>query len=234
VRYARDDADRTLTGMLAFSGAFGLATGMYFVGRSIEFQLMILFPIWALSLALVAWTAAGALRSARADRRRLSVVLLPAAVALIGFGVMVSAIDRVSPPWRQVDRLVKGGRAIDDTPNAQRFIESRTSPGDHVLVIGTPLDHRLADRAGVRNVSPFNGFIALVSPAEADRSLDQLEDEGGSEVFEAVTAPSAINPYWSKLTGFATILRQRGYRLVERDPSSGLRLWRRAVAPTGS
>jgi hypothetical protein len=234
VRYARDDADRTLTGLLAFSGAFGLATGMYFVGRSIEFQLMILFPIWALSLALVAWAAAGALRSARADRRRLSVLLLPAAVALIGFGVMVSAIDRVSPPWRQVDRLVDGGRAIDDTPNAQRFIESRTGPGDHVLVIGTPLDHRLADRAGVRNVSPFNGFIALVSPAEADRSLNQLEDEGGNEVFEAVTAPSAINPYWSKLTGFATILRQRGYRLVERDPSSGLRFWRRAASAAGS
>jgi hypothetical protein len=234
VRYVRDDADRTLTAMLAFSGAFGLATGMYFVGRSALFQLMILFPIWAFGLALVAWTAARSLRSARGDRIRLRRLLLPAAAALIGFGVMVSAIDRVSPPWRQVSRLESGGRAIDDTPNAQRFIQSHTEPGDHVLVIGTPVDHRLADRAGVHNVFPFNGFIALISSAEADRSLDQLEDEGGNEVFEAVTAPSAINPYWSQLSGFTTILRQRGYRLVERDPSSGLRLWRRAAAPAGS
>ena len=59
VRYARRDPDRTTTAMLAFSGSFGLATGMYFVGRSSEFQLMMLFPAWGLALALVAWVAAG-------------------------------------------------------------------------------------------------------------------------------------------------------------------------------
>ena len=34
VRYVRREPDRALTGMLAFSGVFGLETGMYFVGRS--------------------------------------------------------------------------------------------------------------------------------------------------------------------------------------------------------
>jgi hypothetical protein len=227
VRYARGDADRILTGMLAYSGTFGLGTGMYFVGRSAEIQLMILFPVWAFCLALVAWIAARSLRSARGDRLRLRRLLLPAAAALIGFGVMVSAIERVSPPWRQVSRLENGGRAVYDTPNAQRFIEAQTQPGDHVLVIGTPVDHRVADRAGVVNVSPINDFIALVSADEADRSLDQLEDEGGNEVFESVTAPAANNPFPITIGEFATILRDRGYRLVEQDPSSGLRLWRR-------
>jgi hypothetical protein len=225
VRYVRGDADRLLTAMLAFSGTFGLTTGMYFVGRSAEIQLMILFPVWAFCLALVAWTAARSLRAARVDRVRLRRLLLPAVTALIGFGVMVSAVGRVSPPWRQVSRLQEGGRAVYDTPNAQRFIESNTDPGDRVLVIGTPVDHRLADRADVVNVSPLNDFIALVSADEADRSLDQLEDEGGDAVFESVTAPAASNPFPIKIAEFATILRSRGYRLVEQDPSSGLRLW---------
>jgi hypothetical protein len=231
-RYGRREPDPVLTAMLAYSGALGLTTGMYFVGRSVETQLMILFPVWSLCLSLLAWTAASALREASVGRRAITRLLLPAIAALIGFGVMVSAIDRVSPPWRQVNRLVNGRQAAYDTPNAQRFIEAQSSPRDRVLIIGTPVDHRLASRAGVVNVSPLNSLIALVSAEEADRSLDQLQDEGGDAVFEAVTAPSAINPYWRGIPEFAEILRRRGYRLVTRDPSSGLRLWRRGGAPT--
>ena len=215
--------------MLAYSGAFGLTTGMYFVGRSVETQLMILFPVWALCLSLVAWTTGRALREASVGRREMTRLLLPAAAALIGFGVMVSAIARVSPPWRQVSRLEGAGQAAYDTPNAQRFIETHSAPGDRVLVIGTPVDHRLADRAGVVNVSPLNSFIALVSANEADRSLDQLSQEGGDQVFEAVTAPSRINPFWRGIPEFAEILRRRGYQLEMQDPSSGLRLWRRSA-----
>ena len=48
VRYVRDDPERILSGMLGFAGALGLVTGMYYVGRSAQFQLMILFPVWAL------------------------------------------------------------------------------------------------------------------------------------------------------------------------------------------
>jgi hypothetical protein len=234
VRYAGDRTNRALTAMLAFSGTFGLVTGMYFAGRSAELQLIILFPVWSLCLALVAWCAAQALRSARGDRRALRRLLLPTCAALIGYGVMVSALDRVAPPWRQIDRLADGGRAVDDTPNAQRFVETHTKPGDHVFLIGTPLDHRVAERAGVENVSPLSGYISLITRAEADRALDQLRADGGTSVFEAVTAASAVNPYPYKITELATILGQRGYRLIERDPSSGLRLWRltaRTIAP---
>ena len=229
VRYVSDRTNRTLTAMLAFSGAFGLVTGMYFAGRSVELQLIILFPNWSFCLALVAWCAAEALRSARGDRRALRRLLIPTCVALIGFGVMISALDRVSPPWRQIDRLAHGGTAVDDTPNAQRFVEARTKPGDHVFLIGTPLDHRVAERAGVENVSPVSGHISLITPAVADRALDQLRADGGTEVFEAVTAAAPVNPSPYKITELATILGQRGYRLVEQDPSSGLRLWRLAA-----
>jgi hypothetical protein len=229
VRYVRREPDVTLTAMLAFSGAFGLATGMYFVGRSSQFQLMLLFPAWGLSLTLVAWTLAGQLRAAAGDRLRLRRVLIPACAALIGFGVMVSAIDRVSPPWRQIDRLSDGGPAVNDLLPAQAYVEANSRPGDHVLIIGTTLDHRVADRAGVVNVSPLNGTTSLVSTAEADRSLDQLEDEGGNQVFESVSDVPSAGGLVFDIPEFATILRQRGYTLVGEDPASGLRLWRRAA-----
>ena len=227
VRYVRDEPDRTLTAMLAFSGIFGLATGMYFVGRSSQFQLMLLFPPWALSLALVAWTAAGSLRHSAGDRERLKRILIPACAALIGFGLMVSAIARVSPPWRQVDRLADGGVAVNDLLAAQRYVEANTHPGEHVLIIGTTLDHRVADRAGVVNVSPINGITGLIVPDEATRAIDQLEEEGGNTVFESVSDVPGSGGLVIGIPEVAGILRERGYRLVGEDPSLHMRIWRR-------
>jgi hypothetical protein len=48
-----------------------------------------------------------------------------------------------------------------------------------------------------------------------------------------VTEKNPINAF-IRIPEFATILRQRGYRLIERDPRSGLALWRRAAASAGS
>ena len=63
VRAARRAPDRTLTGMLAYAGLFGFATGGYFVGRSVPWQLWGLFPAWGFALSLLGWTAWLALRS---------------------------------------------------------------------------------------------------------------------------------------------------------------------------
>jgi hypothetical protein len=230
VRYVRNEPDRALTAILAYSGAFGLASAMYFVGRSSQFQLMLLFPAWGLALAPLAWTAARSLRAERANRARLVRLLLPACAALIAFGVMVSALDRVSPPWRQVDRLTMGGPGANDLLAAQRYVEAHTRPGEPVLIIGTTLDHRVAERAGVDNLSPLNDITSLISPSEADRAIDQLEDAGGTEVFESVSdSPGTGGGLVFKIPEFAVILRARGYRLVGVDPDSGLRLWRRSA-----
>jgi hypothetical protein len=224
VRYVRDEPDRAMTSLLAFSGAFGLASAMYFVGRSSQFQLMLLFPAWGLALAPLAWTAARSLRAERGNRAALARLLLPACAALIGFGLMVSALDRVSPPWRQVDRITTGGPGVNDLLPAQRYVEANTRPGEPVLIIGTTLDHRVAERAGVDNVSPLNYITSLISPAEADRALDQLEEAGGTRVFESVTG---LPGFRGAIPEFAPILQARGYRPVAADPDSGLRLWRR-------
>ena len=217
-RFVRRDPDRTMTAMLAFSGTFGLTSAMYFVGRSSQFQLILLFPVWGLALALVALVAFRALQAAIGDAERLRRVLIPAAAALIGFGVMVATIGRISPPWRQIDRLNETGHPLSlQSPAA--YVAAHTVPGEHVVIIGPEAEHLIADRAGVVNSSPLNGLTALLGPSEANRTLDQLEDEGGTQVFEGASGP---------LPEFAALLRARGYRVVGSDPADHLRLWQRS------
>jgi len=230
VRYVRADPDRVLTGMLAFSGVFGLVTGMYFVGRSLPYQLMLIFPPWALALALVAWAALLSLRSAAPDALRLRRLLIPGAAALVGLGVMVATIDRLPQPQKQVDRLRAGGPALDLGPT-ERVVERWTQPGDDVLLIATPPDHLVADRTGVVDVSPLNGVTSFFSPDEANRSLDQLQDSGGDTVIERLSQLPATG-FAFGVPQFATILRQRGYRLVAEYPELHLRVWRRG--PSGA
>ena len=226
VRYVRRDTDRTLTAMLAFSATFGLVTGMYFVGRSSQFQLMLLFPAWGFSLGLVAWCAAGSLRAARLDRVRLRRLIVPGCAALVGFGVMVSAIDRLPQPQRQIDRLNAGGTPHDLGP-LESYVESVTEPSEHVLLLALAPDHLVADKTGVINVSPLNGLGSLFSPKEADRSLDQLEEEGGNVVIERTSALPP-NAFAFGIPEFAAILRQRGYAMVSENPALYVRVWRRA------
>ena len=225
-RYVRNRPDRALTGMLAFSAVFGLVTGMYFVGRSAQFQLMLLFPAWGLSLALVAWTAAGALRSAAREGRPLRRLLLPACAALIGFGVMLASIDRLPLPHRQIDRLRDGGTPDPDLARIEQEVESLTEPGEAVWLVAFPPDHLAAHRAGVVNVSPVNGRFALFTEADVERSLDQLAEEGGDLVIERASAlpPGGIA---FGIPELATLLRERGYSVVAEDEELQTRVWRR-------
>jgi hypothetical protein len=225
VRYVRNEPDRVMTGMLAFSAVFGLVTGMYFVGRSLPFQLILLFPAWGFSLALIAWCAGDSLRAAAPDRLHLRRLLLPGVVALVGFGVMVASLDRLPRPDRQIHRLRAGGTPENLNPTI-RYVESWTNPGEDILLLANAPDHLVADRAGVVNISPFNGRLSLFTPSDADRAIDQLEDAGGKLVIERASALPPLGIAFG-IPELATILRQRGYTLVGEDPQLQLRVWRR-------
>jgi hypothetical protein len=225
VRYMRNEPDRVLTGMLGFSAVFGLVTGMYFVGRSLQFQLMLLFPAWGFSLALLAWTVAHSLRAVASDRLRLRRLLLPGFAVLAGFGVMVASIDRLPQPQRQIDRLSDGGTPENLTPTV-RYVESWAHPGEDILLLANPPDHLVADRAGVVNVSPLNARLSLFSPSDANRAIDQLEDAGGNLVIERASALPPIGIAFG-VPELAGILRQRGYTMVAEDKHLQLRVWRR-------
>ena len=85
----------------------------------------------------------------------------------------------------------------------------------------------MADRAGVVNVSPVNGVTGLIVPDEAERAINQLEEEGGNTVFESVSHVPGAGGLVIAIPELAGILRQRGYRLVGEDPDIHMRLWRR-------
>ena len=226
VRYVRRDPDQTLTGMLVFAGIFGLLSGFYFAGRSLPWQLMLLFPAWGLALALLTWTVVGSLRSARGDWLQLRRMILPGFAVLAGFGVMVASIDRTPPPWQQIDRLSAGGTAVNDVPAVQRFVDANTTPGEHVLIIGTSLDHRVAERAGVVNTSPFFSPVALLSAREVNRAIDFLGDEGGTKVFESPLSNALIAHH--QFPEIERILRQRGFAPVRHTPvTTGFVEWER-------
>jgi len=213
VRYVRAASDRTLTAALAFIGIFGLATGQYYAGRSDPIDLILLFPMWGIAVALLVWATILSVREAGGaglpQRRHLVAVL----AVMTAFGVMISAVSRFPLPWDQVERLSDGGPATYELSAEQAYIESRTDPGESVLILGTPLDHRVAERAGVSNVSPWGG--ALLSPREVIRARDNLDEEGGQKLFEVINLPS-----------MQAFLPQVGFTLVDEDPSTGLRQWR--------
>jgi hypothetical protein len=222
VRFIRVPGDRLLTPLLAFAAVFGLTTGQYFGGRSEGTQLIVLLTVWGLNLALLTWLVWGSLRGASAATARRFV--LPAFAVLAGFGVMVAAVARAPLPWQQVDRIFSGGPHVLDLTTEQSFVDARTHRGEPVLIVSTLLDHRVAERAGVRNVSPW-GTSAFFSPAEVDRALDNLQDEDGGKIFErfrALESPQAGQ--------VERILRARGFRLAATDPVSKLNLWMRAGA----
>jgi hypothetical protein len=223
VRYVRGRENSTLTAMLGFVGVFGLLTGSYFAGRSLPWQLMLLFPVWGLALALLAWLTYRHLSSTPAEQGVVSRSLLPSLAAMTGFGVMVAAIATFPLPWEQVERLSQTGPAVNDVPAEQRFVEDRTTPGESVLIIGTPTDHRVAERAGVSNVSPWNSIISLYSERDVLRALDALERERGSQVFLVRPHDS---PLGSSAASVARVVAARGFERVAENPQGELRLWR--------
>jgi hypothetical protein len=211
--------------MLAFAGVFGLLTGSYFAGRSLPWQLMLLFPVWGLALALLAWTAFLHLGSARGEPGRLARTLLPSFAALTGFGVMVAAVTTFPLPWKQIDRLSQPGPAVNDEPAEQRFVAARTTPGEPVLIIGTVGDHRVAERAGVVNVSPWNSILSLFSDGDVRRALDQLDRARGSKVFLLDPADAIVA---SDPAAIAHVLVARGFQRQDKNPQGKLVLWQRA------
>jgi hypothetical protein len=223
VRYVQRREDSTLTAMLGYAGVFGLLTGSYFAGRSLPWQLMLLFPVWGLALALLSWLTYRHLRSTPAGQGIVPRALLPSLATMTGFGVMVAAVTTFPLPWKQVERLLQTGPAVNDVPAEQRFVEDRTKPGESVVILGTPTDHRVAERASVSNVSPWNSMISVYSERDVFRALDALEREGGSKVFLTRTDPLSGHRAPDSL---ARILVARGFERVADNSRGELRLWR--------
>jgi hypothetical protein len=198
VRAVQDAPNRVLTGMLAWSGLFGLGAGSYFVAESDPFHLRMVFSAWALSISLLAVPVVQRL----AARPRRLPTLADAAV-LVGVGIMVCSLAQLSRPWMQIDRLrnVAVGRPVAEplAPDpAQRSFIASLAYGRHDFYVarGAPVvlllenGHRLAAAFGVRDVNPYTDIYTMLGPTFLRRAVATLRHEGGNTVILPLDSPA--------------------------------------------
>ncbi|HEU4703984.1 MAG TPA: hypothetical protein VFS37_15995 [Conexibacter sp.] len=209
--------NRVLTGMLAWSGVFGLGAGSYYVTRSVWSMMVLMFSAWALALALL--TLAVLERPSGARARRAG---LPALAVLFGFGLTVCSIAQLPSPWRELSRVqrpplgivparISWSEAPSPDPVSRDFVASAPGPdGTFATRPGTPIalfettGHRIADAYGVVNVVPFTGPESMHTLGDFERALDVLRDAGGSTVLLERARVSNLH----------RVLERRGFRIL--------------------
>jgi hypothetical protein len=195
VRTLRNAENRVLTGMLAWSGVFGLGAGTYWVGRSHPAGLVYEFSAWGLAIALLSTVA---LRELQARARRRTAI--GALVVLFGFGVMACSLAQTPTPWEQLARLRAPFTATEfqphpnplappSDPTAHRFISSLADGRSRFVVVrGAPVailltnGHRVADAYGLVNVSPYTGVESLQTRERVEETVAALRRAGGNTI----------------------------------------------------
>jgi len=221
VRALNGQPDRVRTGMLAFFSALGLAAGVYYVGRTGNSTLLALFPIWAMTLALLSWLVVRRIAERPPGFAALRAVGALGWMVLFGLGLAITATASVQAPWKQVDRLTSG--VVDlptefDVGPAAGFVEARTKPGENTALMCRS-GYLIAERAGRRDVSPIADPQHIASDAQVGEIIDALREAGGHKVFicksPIIGLPAEIDQS----------LRARGFSKSSVDPSVGITEW---------
>ncbi len=215
----RHDANRILTGMLAWSGVFGLGAAMYYVGRSGDDTLPCTFSAWALAVALL--TVVAVQRTAAKRRRLPSLALL---AAFYGMGITACSLAQMPMPWTQLDRirqpLAQNASFIyapDMEPETRNLVSSiADGRGRFVVRRGAPVailattGHRIADAYGIRNIVPYTGIDSIQTIRQFDDVIEILRRAGGNTVL----VPSGPTYVFEELTrlGFAFVTSTGGLR----------------------
>lgn len=178
VRAVRGDSDRLLTGLLVWSGVFGLGASSYFAGRSEHMNLIALFSAWGLALVLLAVVV---------GRRMIGSGRRPAApelAVLFGCGLMVCALAQAPLPWQEASRLGRTAEPVFLQATAVRFVSDTTVDGERVAIIA-PLGHRVAYDAGVVNVAPYSGTQSMPTEEQLETTLAAMRSEGAERLYLA-------------------------------------------------
>jgi hypothetical protein len=209
--------NRVLTGLLAWSGVFGLGAGSYYVARSVAPIMPFVFPAWALTVAILALAVRETMAARRARRPSL-----PALAVLFGLGLCVCSIAQAPAPWREIAsiRAPPPGSDLEPSlwsppppqaPEIRRFMASTLERnGRLVSRAGAPValfqttGHRIADAYDVINVVSFTGAESMHTLREFEAALDRLRDAGGSTVLLQAERAADLH----------RVLEQRGFRLV--------------------
>jgi hypothetical protein len=188
VRALRRDRDTLLTGLLAWSGVFGLGAGSYYVGHSLSELLIDTFPCWALSLTLLTVVT---VRSLATTRRWPT----PAALAcLVGFGLLVTSLGQTPAPWQELRRIASSSPPAFAQPIGEGFVRQHVHAGEHILILGV-LGHRIAENLQVRDVDPYTGVKSIFTLEQLEDAIARLRAEGSRKLFlDATNAYDDLAP----------------------------------------
>jgi hypothetical protein len=218
VRALDRDADRALTGALAFIAVFGLGSGTYYAGRSHPEVLVTSFAAWSFALALLTLVA---VRRLAAHPKRWPEPAV--ALCLVAFCAIACSLAQTPTPWSQIDRLRVSGEPTLRKPAGQALVAAYARPGEHVAIL-LGLGHRIAENLGVTNVSPYTTAFAMPAVTQLDDVVRALRAEGGNKVF-LPTTPAAMNDV-------RPALEADGFARVAAD-GEGDELWVDGAPPAG-
>jgi len=176
-RVARRAADSVLTGLLAWSGVFGLGASSYFAGRSDPLKLAALLPAWALTLVLLLVVTMRAL-GARGWRRPAPAELL----VLLGFALAACSLAQLPAPWHEVSRLEAAGSARYAEPEARALVARNAVRGEHVAIV-LPMGFRIAGALGMVDVSPYALVDEIATRGQWRTLLDAMRAGHAHKLF---------------------------------------------------
>jgi len=176
VRAIRGGDGRLLTGMLVWSGIFGLGAASYFAGRSDPLNLISLFSAWCFALVLL--TIVVAQRALRTNGRPSLAEL----AVLFGFGLIACSVFQLPRPWAEVERVQRTTVATYKQAAAIRLVAQTTRPRQKVAIL-TQLGHRVAFDAGVVDVAPYSGMESMPTVGQLEETLRAVRREHASQIY---------------------------------------------------
>lgn len=171
-----------LTGMLAWSGFFGLAAGNYYISRPEPLRLVALFSAWGFSLVLLTVMCGQAL--AERGWRRPTIA---ESLVLLGFAVGVCSFVQIPSPLAHLRQLGET-KPLRYRPAAEAFVRRHTRRGERVAIL-LPEGDRIAYDLGLDDVSPYAFIEQVVTLRQLQLLIDTMRREHVRELF--LPAPGA-------------------------------------------
>jgi hypothetical protein len=169
----RRDPRRLLSGLLAWSGIFGLGLGGYYMGRSGPETAIAMFSAWTLTLALLA--IAVVQRTAHNPAPRLTIAHV---AVFFGMSVAACSLAQTPAPWTQIARLKRTAAPIDvASPRLKQTLihYGQGKPEAIMNVVGD----RVAYESGIVDVSPYIGTLTVFTTQQVSTILRALHNAGG-------------------------------------------------------
>jgi hypothetical protein len=204
---------RALTGMLVWSGVFGLGAASYYAGRSDPLDLVSLFSGWSLSLVLLSIVVVHALAGARRWPA------LPELAVLFGLGLCVCSIWQMPRPWRELARARQAGAAIYKQAEAVRLVERTTHHGQKIATL-MRLGHRVAYDAGVTDVATYSSDEAMPTVDQLETTLDAIRRAGVMHVYVDRIAAFPAELRTLAAAGYRPAITEGAYGMLTDGPPS--------------